>query len=270
MTEQYNQNNINLEGVSAVTSFIFDSTSTEPSDIVYNDWDALLGAAQATPGLKEIIIPEGNPPPITVTIPPGTYDMTNIALVGTSPVSSALISDVVFQNLTTIKNLTLSTPGNTVPSFVFNDGSNHVLTVENSSLLTAPTSTAPMIDVSNGSILAIPACTSAFLSSNPGVPLITVGVGATIQAASFAGSQGNNWGGGFGVPAFVTVAPGGMFFLGLATGDIFWSTNNPAGPTLVSRSNDYEEAVLADWSGLNPLNVKTALDRIAAHVGPVP
>jgi len=32
----------------------------------------------------------------------------------------------------------------------------------------------------------------------------------------------------------------------------------------------YAPAVLADWSGTSPQNVKVALDRIAAHVGPIP
>ena len=32
----------------------------------------------------------------------------------------------------------------------------------------------------------------------------------------------------------------------------------------------YTPTTLANWSGTSPVNVQTALDRIAAHVGPIP
>lgn len=270
MTDSYNQQNINLEGQTAFSSFIFDSSSAEQTDIIFNDWNALLSKLAEIPGIKQIIIPEGAP---AKTIPAGTYDMTDIVLAGESPLSIVDITDVVFQNLQSISNLSLSTGSavaNTTPSFIYNDGTAHTLTLDGVTLLVGPLAAFPMIDISAATTLGITACVSSFLSANAGVPLIAVDATSTLTSSNFAGVQGNNWGGGPGSPAFVTVAGGGSFSLELGTGDIFWSTNNPAGPTALTFNDDYEEAVLADWGGVSPLNVKAALDRIAAAVGPIP
>lgn len=268
MTLQYDQKTINQSPETSFKSYIFDPNATQ-SDTSFSDWDALLAILQSLPGIKQILIP--NAPPL-IQIPAGVYDMTDIVISGETPLAAIGIDDVQFQNLSEISNLSVSvgaTVPNTVPSFVFDDGANHVLSCEEVTFVVGGFAAEPIFDISTGTSLGINAFHSAFLSANPAVPVFAVDATSTLIAPAFAGVQGNSWGGALGSDPFVVVALGGAFTLNLTTGDIFWSVDNPAGPTVVNRADDYEEAVLADWNGVAPLNVKTALDRIAAFIGPV-
>ena len=269
MTMQYEQQNINLEVETAFKSFIFDPNGTQ-SDTVFTDWNTMLGVLQELPGIKEIIIPEG--PPV-ITIPAGTYDMTNIILRGESVLAFVEANDAVFENLMKISSMTMSvgvSAPNTVSNLVYNTATPAGITLDEATLLVGPLAAFPMIDVSTGATLAILAALSALTSTNPAVPVLAIDATSSVTASTgVSGTDGNSWGGGMGSDPFVVVALGGTFILSLATGDVFWAANNPSGPTSVVRFDDYESAVVADWSGVEPLNVKNALDRIAAAVGPI-
>jgi len=270
MTDSYNQSNINYQGAVAVSTLIFNSNLTEQTDIAFNDWNALLGKAQEIPGIKDIIITGST----ASTIPPGTYDMTDIRLVGATAFAGLNVTDAVLNNLEYIENLTMTTGvgvANTVPTFQLSSGSlTGTLTMTRANLVTGALATVPMMDITAGTSLRLSATESSFLSANVAVPVIHIDATPSSLVASIAsGTPGNNWGGGPGSPAFVVVDAGGVFTLGLGTGDIFWAANQAFGPTIISRIDDYESAVVADWSGVEPENVKTALDRIAAAVGPI-
>ena len=265
MTMQYEQEHINLSGRQAVSTLIFDSNASQQTDIIFNDWNALLEQAQATPGIVDIVIDGAN------TIPAGTYDMTDIRLIGADAFASAEINDAVFQNLEYIESLTLSvgtSAANTVASFQI--GASQNLTMIDTSFVTGPVAVAPVVAVTGGANYSIVARGSGALSVNPGVPVFAVDAVSAAGIAILTGNGGNNWGGGLGSPAFTTVDPGGVFTLNLGTGDVFWAQNQVTGPTTVNYIDDYEAAVVGDWSGSEPLNVKNALDRIAAAVGPIP
>lgn len=269
MTLQYDQKTINLSPETSFKSYIFNPNAPQ-TDTSFSDWDALLAILQSLPGIKQILIP--NAPPL-IQIPVGIYNMTDIYISGETPLAAIGIDDVQFQNLLGISNLSVSvgaTFANAVPSFVFNDGANHVLSCERVGFVVGAFAAAPIFEVSAGTSFGINAFHSAFLSANPAVPVFAIDATSTLIAPVFSGVRGNNWGGPPGSDPFAVVVPGGAFVLNLTTGDIFWSTNNPAGPTVVNRGDDYEEAVLANWNAVAPLNVKNALDRIAAHVGPIP
>jgi hypothetical protein len=268
MTMQYEQRNINLQGVQAVSTLIFNSNLTEQTDIAFNDWDALLAKAQEIPGIVRILI-TGT---ASNTIPAGTYDMTDIVLAGSTPFATVEVNDAIFENLESIDSLTMavgSTAANTVATFQYNSGTGESLSITRSTFVTGVLAVAPMFEITAGTSLALRAYESAFLSANAGVPLITVDATSVLVAGTVSGVAGNTWGGATGSPAFVSVTAGGTFSLSLTTGDIFWASNQVLGPTSVPRGDDYESAVVGDWSGVEPLNVKTALDRIAAATGPI-
>lgn len=268
MTMQYEQDNINLQGAQAISTLIFNSSLTQQTGIAFNDWAALLSKAQEIPGIVRILF-TGT---ATSTIPAGTYDMTNIILAGETSFASADVTDVVFNNLLSIDSLTLGTGltvANTVSTFQYNSGTADILTVTRSSFVTGLLATVPMFAITGGTSLNLQAVDSSFSSSNPGVPLITVDATSFLITDINSGVAGNSWGGNSGSPAFVSVTAGGSFALELATGDIFWAADQALGPTLVNRGDDYESAVVANWSGTEPLNVKNALDRIAAALGPI-
>lgn len=268
MTMQYEQNNINLQGVQAVSTLIFNSNLTEQTDIAFNDWGAMLAKAQEIPGIVRILITGTG----ASTIPAGTYDMTDIILAGATVFTLAAINDAVFNNLLNIESLVLiagvTTP-NSVSNFQYSSGATETLTISRSAFVMGVLATVPMFDITAGTILNVAATDSAFLSSNPGVPLIAIDATSSLLTATSSAVTGNSWGGNSGSPAFVSVTAGGVFSLALDTGDVFWAANQVLGPTLVVRGDDYESAVVANWSGVEPLNVKTALDRIAAAVGPI-
>jgi len=270
MTLQYEQQNINLQGAQVISSIGFDSNAVEQTDIIFNDWDALMGKLSEIQGIKEIVIADSG----LTTIPSGVYDMTDIRLIGESVFSRVDVTDAVFEKLEYIENLQLSTgtsSANTVSSFQFNTGAiDGQLTMIRSSFLVGPMAVVPMVDITVGSVLSLNSYESTFLSANVAVPVFHIdATPSALSAASISGATGSNWGGSTGSPAFVVVDVGGSFTLGLGTGDVFWSTNQAFGPTIVSRVQDYESAVVGDWSGVEPLNVKTALDRIAAALGPI-
>lgn len=268
MTLQYDQPNINLQGVQAVSTFIFDSSLAQQTDIAFNDWSALLAKAQETVGIVRIMFAGAG----VNSIPAGTYDMTDIFLVGETAFASASVNDVIFNNLLYIESLIIQVGiavANTVPTFQYNSGGSEVLTLKGVNFLVGGLGVAEIFAVTGVTTLRIIAEESAFLSINVGVPVITVDATSTVITAASGGTGGNSWGGGDGDPAFVSVTAGGSFELGLATGDLFWAANQALGPTVVTRKDDYEAAVVGDWSGTQPLNVKAALDRIAAAIGPI-
>lgn len=268
MTMQYEQLNINLQGAQAVSTWIFNSNLTDQAGIAFNDWDALLAKAQETPGIVRILF-TGTASSI---IPPGTYDMTDVILAGDTAFAAVNVDDVVFANLLNIELLTLRIGAgiaNTVPTFQYNSGTSETLTLSRANFVVGATATAPMFALTGGTTLSLTAVDSSFFSGNAGVPVFTIDATSSLSTVGSAGVAGNNWGGGPGSPAFVVVTAGGSFTLSLATGDIFWSSNQVTGPTIVARGDDYESAVVADWSGTEPENVKAALDRIAAAIGPI-
>lgn len=279
MTMQYEQTSINLgSGAGAtVTTLIYDPASPE-SSLSYPDWNDLMDALSTVSGLKQIVVATPPDPTSAVTIPAGTYDMAGISLVGETFVSLR-IEDAVFQNLTSISNLSISVGlavANTVPSFVYDDGNNHVLNLDRVNLIVTINATAALIEISNGSSLSMWATDASFRGLF-GVPTITVDATSSLTARAIGGTPGNEWGGVSGNEAFVDVALGGTFVLEIGTGDTFFADDNLAGPTLLSRLDDYEAdgAVGVVWNVSVPTNVKDALDRIAAYLavtgaGPIP
>lgn len=268
MTNQYQQQNINLDVETAYKSFVFNPNAVQ-SDISFADWDQLLAVLKGLPGTKQILIPQAPP---TIVIPPGVYDMTGIIISGETPFAVIEVDDVQFENLMQLSSLAVSvgaTVPNTVPTFVFNDGNSHIFSCDKVVFTVGALAAFPIFDISAGSSLAINARESSFASSNAAVPVFAVAGGSTLLSPTFGGVQGNSWGGPSGSNPFAVVAAGGAFGLNLTTGDIFWAADNPAGPTVVTRSDDYEAANVADWTGVEPLNVKNALDRIAAALGPI-
>ena len=267
MTLQYDQPNINLQGAQAVSTLSFDSNATEQTDIIFNNWSTLLAKTQEIPGIKDIIIATGSN-----VIPAGIYDMTDIRLIGESAFAVLDITDAVFQNLEYIESVQMGsglTAANTVSSFQYNNGLTNRLTMVRSSIVTGIMAAFPIVDITAGSSLALFSSDSNFVSTNVAVPVFHVDATSVLTGGAFGGASGSGWGGGNGDPAFVVVDVGGAFTLTVGTGDVFWAANQVTGPTTVVREEDYESAVVADWSAVEPLNVKNALDRLAAAVGPV-
>ena len=270
MTLQYEQPSINLQGAQATFALSFDSNATEQTDILFNNWEELLAKISGIPGIKDIIIAGAG----QSVIPAGTYDMTDIRLIGESALSQVDATDAVFQSLEYIESLQIfvgNTAANTVSNFQYNSGTPlPTLTMVRSRFHVGPLAAFPIVDITNGTVVSLRAFDSSFSSSNVGVPTIHIDAApSNLIAIPSAGSAGNNWGGPNGSPAFVVVDVGGMFTLGLGTGDIFWAANQTLGPTTTNRLDDYESAVVADWSGTEPESVKAALDRIAAAIGPI-
>ena len=266
MTDSYNQRNINLQGQQAVSTLIFDSNASSQSDIVFTDWNALLAKARETPGIVDITVGPG-----TSTVPAGTYDLTGIRLKGLSAFATLDITDAVFQNMLYVESLILATgisSANSVSSLQYGAGAADLVTIIDSNFLTGVNATVPLVDITGGVTIGWAVRGSGFFSNNPGVPCIAIDGTSTLGATTLSGVGGNAWGGNQGDDAFVSVAAGGTFNLGLGTGDVFWSADQ-TGTVTVARFDDYESAVLANWNGVEPLNVKNALDRIAAAVGPI-
>lgn len=264
MTMQYEQQNINLDPETGFKSYFFDPNGTQ-SDTTFTDWDAMLNVLRGLPGTKQILIPEALP---VITIPSGTYDMTDIIISGVTPFSSVEINDVVFQNLQQINSLSVAVgvaAVNSVSSFQYNNGSANGITFDKVSFVVGALAVVPIFDVTAGTTLSISAHESAFLSLNAGVPVFAVDATSGLLSQASAGVQGNNWGGGPGSSAFVVVAPGGIFTLEITTGDIFFASNNPSGPTTLTRSPDFEVSTPADWVG-SPTDYNDAVNRIASVV----
>jgi hypothetical protein len=270
MTMQYEQTSINLGNGSGatVTTLVYDPSSPQ-SGSSYPDWNDLMSELSTISGPKEIIIAIPPVPTAAVTVPAGTYDMSDISLVGQGLVSLR-VEDAVFQNLTKITNLSISVGvavANTVPSFVFDDGSIQVISLDRVGFAVGPNAGAELIAISGGTALFMAATDSAF-SGAIGVPAITVDATSILSARPIGGTPGNSWGGDLNNEPFAVVAGGGTFSLELGTGDVFFASDNPAGPTLLARLDDYEAAgaVGVVWALGAPRNVKDALDRIAAFL----
>jgi len=274
MTDNYMYPNINLERATAVKSFIFDPNATSDEDgTVFSDWQSMLGNISSIPGIKEIIIPGTVGSSIPTVIPPGNYDMTDIVLTGDNAFSAIEINDAVFENLQSISQLSVfvgQTAANSVPSFQISGGSAYVLTLDRVILAASPLATAPMFRVSGVSGALISPVNSTFASA--GVPVFDVLDTSAVTLNQPAGAgAGNNYGGGPGSAAFFSVAVGASFTItGFSAGDVYFASNQLPGVATVTFASDYEPAVLADWSGIQPLSIKNALDRIAAAIGPIP
>lgn len=270
MTLQYEQTNINLERVTASKSFIFDSNATEGSDIVFNSWSSMLNVLQGIPGIKEIIIrSEAGSPAV---IPPGTYDMTDIVLRGANCSVVANINNAVFQNLVQIEDLLMQVGGsaaNTVANFQINNAAGEILCLDRASFVVGPLATAPIFEIIAGG-LTISATYSSFQSINPAVPVFDVQNVSVLAFNLFSQTGGqNNYGGPLGSESIFTIAGGATVTLPINATDTFFAQDQTSVPT-VSFVDNYEAAVVADWSGIEPESIQNALDRLAAAVGPVP
>lgn len=154
------------------------------------------------------------------------------------------------------------------------------------------TSNAPIITVTNEFALCLLALNCGLRASGT-APFISVGANGFLVLSTLAGNVIS------GASAVVEIAdPTAALILGLALASVinantitgasgtmiqqifstgidlgnqpgFLGTTNVIRGTLSTYSS-YTAAVPADWNGSAPDNVQTALDRIAAHVGPIP
>lgn len=268
MTLQYEQPSINLERVTALKTFFFDSNSTTNSDILFNNWESMLSLLHTIPGIKEVII-QGLPS----VIPPGTWDMTNIILTGEPDGSSSVfIDDAVFQNLSKISNINIGVGGvggaNTVPSFQINNASVESIVLDKVQMTVGPNATAPMFRIVAGSYIILPTF-SSFISVNPAVPVFDVQNVSNLAFGSIGGTGGqNSYGGNLGNESIFTIAGGATVAIQRNATDLLFVQDQTNAPT-VSFLQNYEAADVADWSGTEPESIQNALDRIAAAVGPI-
>jgi len=266
MTLQYEQPSINLERVTALKTFFFDSNSVTNSDILFNNWESMLSLLHSIPGIKEVII-QGLPS----TIPAGTWDMTDIILTGEPDgASSVFIDDAVFQNLSKISNIQIvvGVVPNTVPNFQINNVSSESIVLDKVQMTVGPNATAPIFRITAGTYIIVPTF-SSFISLNPAVPVFDVQNVSNLAFGSIGGTGGqNSYGGNLGNESIFTIAGGASAGIQLNATDRFFAQDQTSVPVVVFLQN-YEASNVADWSGIEPLSIQNALDRIAAAIGPI-
>lgn len=265
MTLQYEQKGINFQVEMGVKTFLFDADAASQTDVVFNNWDSLLSMMQNFTGKKEILFAAS-----TTTIPPGTYDMTDIIFVGTSPGNSVILDNVILNNFEGARNIALrigTGPVNTAPVFSISGGGITSMQFNVVAFLVSATAAFPFFDIDGASTLTVINNFTRYATLNPGAPVFNVVAGSFLKLTPIGSMGSNDYGGPPGSDPFITGLGGVTIETG--TGDVFFVTTiAPIVPTVV-RASDYEEAVPANWSLIPPLNVKTALDRIAAAIGPI-
>lgn len=225
---------------------------------VYTSWPSLYAALTRVAGPKWIEIDDSIVSPAVV--PAGAYALDQVRISGKGPASGLELAAGVTFTATT-------------------------LTIEN--LLVTSNVTGPVWTYTSATIGALYLTAAAVACNNAASPFLLVsGAGAEVVAIGFEASIGD------GTHEVLGSAAGGTleinFVASLATGDslagaatsLFYdaaSTVNlpqPVGVSLfpISQASNttYTAATVANWSGTNPTSVANALDRIAAHSGPIP
>jgi hypothetical protein len=233
---------------------------TTGADNVFTTWEALYAACKGIAGGVLVLVDDSLISP--VVIPSGHWTIDEWEFRGvTNPVQEFATLQLADGALLTCSAL-------------------YVRNLEVETIANAPNFTA-------GAILYVEAWFSTFTASAGG-PMFAVPSGANLVVQQTGGNMGD---GAFPV---ITVANGGALEWtgnssdleplsvtgpGAAAGATYFfdaSTIVHATPLGTYQANDdasrmaYEPAVVANWSGVAPTSVANALDRIAAHVGPIP
>lgn len=269
-------------GGAAQQSFVFRPGAVAPlPDGVYNDWATLYAAAIQAPGPITIYFDNTLVDPAPIIIPAGNWDFPrwDVTLAGAiafSFIQVALSPETTLNGVANIDNFLAifssnalgpvitappTTPGGTPAVLVLGRGA-QIFTF----------GAAPFVEIPTDGFYAIGMLNQAAFSTANIVSVLdgTLGVtallmfcqdGATVPFDSIRSTGVNT------LTQFIFAAASKMVdftgqpnFLGSIFTDLFDSAGNI----------QYLEGNLADWSGTAPGTVANALDRLAAHVGPVP
>lgn len=241
--------NINLEREMGMKTFIFDSNATKTGGYLFNDWGTMLEQVTLQGGEFEILFPllAGG----SVVIPPGTYDMSRMRLVGLNGLAAVDISNVVLENLSNVDSLFLVNNGS-----VANIPQTSSITFQSCLLLNGPTATAPMVQVDASNNMLV--LTTNFSVDPAAVPLIDVSAGTLLVIAR--GSQL-----GTVLPIFSGL---GAVTVQVDPGVCFEPAVQAIATVTVSQRPTYVPGgtVGVEWAGAVPTNFKDAVDRIAVAV----
>lgn len=167
------------------------------------------------------------------------------------PISATLVATLTLDDCVCEGNISLTT----VPSFTFLGGQGHI----------------------GGNLTLVGSSASYENTSFVGTNVATIDATSTlaVQSSLFTDLSGTITNNGT-INAYASYLAGTITNNGTLNlyGSFYTHGNLAVVGTVVTRTPseliDYDPANTADWNGTSPQNVKNALDRLAAHVGPVP
>lgn len=252
----------------AASTLIYSPGNPSPGTGEFTTWSALMATVGAITGPVRVIVDDSFGTP-TVPAAGGPWDMSRVTLAGSGDIFNTVILQVL--NGAVLNDLFEITAGLNLQSASLSAIMDYTVppgteffNMTGGSRLSRAAASSPLIDlgVSDGLSLTVDFST---LPNSPFGTLINCD-GFIIILVNNAGSIAIN-----------TI--GGSGFALLQTNDIASNANTvtaqPIAFLLDSTSSlaqnvDYIAASAANWSGSPPATVKAALDRIAAHVGPIP
>lgn len=265
MTLQYEQPTINLQRASATTSFIFaPNASSADSSVSFSNFSTALEQARLTPGKKTILIDSGGA--TFVTIPPGTYDLTDVSLKGVGGLvpgdtrTAIAVDGVVFENYDTFENIVFSNTASTTTLFELDAGES--LTCVNCNFVAAATSTTPMIATTGAGTSTLRFDRVSFIVATGGQAIASVAVGTTLDVQA----SNNTSFGEEGDEAVFDVA-GTLNNNDRSVDTVFFESNQTVTGTVVQTpAESYEAAgaVGVVWAVSVPRSFEEAVNRIAA------
>lgn len=228
-----------------------------PANNVFPDWPTLYFVLTGISGLRSIEIDDSFTSPATVPSAATPYNLDGVTLSGVTPGSVLSFANgaTITARTLTIQNLTVETQSAATPVWTITSIGAVYLSNEGDVQSLAA---APFMHVSNGgtgvwSLYNSGAGdgTHAAGVAAAGGTLVVNAIFSTIEANAFTGANPL----AYDTSSTVTLPQG--------AGTVIVKEGNAA-------NEAYVPAVLANWSGSAPTSVANALDRIAAHVGPIP
>lgn len=272
VTDSYNQNDINLAGGGAgnvQTTFVYRPRGIA-SENVYSDWNALIAAHEQVQGPKVIEIDDSllSPAPI----PAGAYDLSDTLVRGDSSLAFPLVL-VEFQEgatLTAFEAAMSIRLRNASSSPVFTTASPLVIKLDDATL--SSTGLAPFVNVRASSLSMF--CMGGGLGG--GAPAASVAAGATLSLVVdwSAVILQDTVSGPVGSSVFLVVRSPANFAVNTFSGPVFLGALTTILQALSAEVN-YTAGTPADWVPPVPIDVQTAIDRMAAllvvlNAGPIP
>lgn len=250
-------------GANPGATFVFRPGGTAGAN-VYTTWSTVMAARAQVQGLAWILVDDSivSPAPITA----GTWNLDNTILqgIGGEPTEFAQLEleqgahwtfgflQVQYLEIQSVSTLPVTTIAAGVVLFFSNQVS-----------MNLSPNVVPFFDVANGAVFAVNQLGGNFGDNTNA--LIEVEAGGTLVWTGALGADLENHAvGGAGA------AGGATYFF---TSDCIVHTSTTPGTFTQSSqasAEGYTATTVANWSGTNPTSVANALDRLAAHVGPVP
>jgi len=246
-------------------TFIYREGAVAPTAPVYATFAEALAAAQAYAGPSLIFFDNSLGSPEIVA---PVSDISNVRLVANPGVQVA-----VLDGATLVSTETIYIEGAQLRSFsslpVIAQPNTFVIALYGGGILLDNAATAPFILVGAGEQATVGLENVGLMAGHPrpflpAMPALQVDVGGSATVYLAAGANlGIGAVGGVGPCTLNVLSTSVTITLPLGPGvNVSYATN----PTKLG----YTPAILADWSGIPPVNVQNALDRIAAALGPIP